>query len=510
MGKDIKYIWQLMGLARIFARHDALFVFELLGMPKIVTLFARPFRKHQSKKLRPGQRLAEALQEAGATYIKLGQQLSTRSDLLGEEVCEDLRILQDNLPAFPFEKAKAVIEEDFGCPLEQIFSHFNEEAVAAASIAQVHYATTTDGKEVAVKILRPHVIEESEKAFKLYGWAAHKVERQKPEFRRFKPVETIETFRRTMLLEMNLANEAAACDRFYREFKDDAQFSVPYVDWQRTSEKVMVMERINAIRLSDKEAVLAAGIDVDVVMKNAAYGLFKQAFVHGFFHADLHPGNLFVKPNGKLIAVDFGLVGYLDERLRRLLAHFLVAVLEKDWQKAAKLHFDLGWVDEEHSTEELARVLSGVVSPIMDRSQDEISIGQLLSRVIKATSFFQMEARPELLLLEKAMFAAEGTGRYLNPSVNLWLLSREPMEAWMHKNLGPKAQAKYAIEELIGEAKRMPRILQRLEARLDENTIAPKTYPQLQPKCNLFGFILGLIFGSSVTVALLYIWLYGF
>lgn len=505
--KNIRYIWQMMGLARIFARHDALFVFQLLGMPRIIVFFARPFRKKASKNLRPGQRLAGALQEGGSAYIKLGQQLSTRADLLGEEVCNDLRVLQDKLPAYPFDEIKEVVELEFNHPIGHLFKSFDENAIAAASVAQVHFAITHDDKEVAVKILRPGVIEQTEKAFNLFLWAAEKVEQRKPEFRRFKPVETIKTFHRTMRLEMNLANEAAACDQFYQIFKDDAQFSVPYVDWQLTGEKVMTMERITAIRLSDKNAVLAAGIDVNIVMKNAAYGLFKQAFMYGFFHADLHPGNLFVEPNGRLIAVDFGIVGYLNSHLRRLLARFLVAVLAKDWYKAAELHFELGWVDESHSTEELARVLSGVVGPIMDRTQDEISIGQLLARVIRATSFFQMEAQPELLLLQKAMVAAEGTGRYLNPSINLWLLSREPMEAWMRENLGPKAQAKYMLQDFVAEAKRIPRILEKLENRLD---IVENENKQIQKsQHNLTPLWVGLSFLAGLNITALLWWLLG-
>lgn len=467
--KNIIYIRRLMRIARVFARHDALFIFEDLGAPSFFILFAKPFRKKSAKKLRKGQRLANALQELGTSFIKLGQQLSTRSDLLDEDIVEDLRILQDKLPAFDGAQARQIIEDEFGMALADIFPYFEDKAIAAASVAQVHYATTMDGQEVAIKILRPHVREKTEADFDLFLWIAEKVEKNKAEYRRFKPVETMKTFKRSMQLEMNLANEAAACSEFGRQLKDDKHFSVPKVDWRYTTEKVLTMERVQGIPLSDKKAIMAAGIDVNVVMQNASTALFRQAFIHGFFHADLHPGNLFVHPDGSLTAVDFGIIGHLDKKLRRRLAQFLLAVLQKDWMKAAELHFELGWVSDNHSPEELARVLAGVTEPIIDRPQNEISIGQLLSQVIHATSLFQMEAQPELLLLEKAMIAAEGTGRYLNPSVNLWMLAREPMENWMRENLGPKAQVKNALEEAYSEFKRLPHILKQIETKLDES-----------------------------------------
>ncbi len=467
--KDVIYIKRMMKIGRILARHDALFIFEDLGMPSFWFMFAKPFRKRSAKKLRKGQRLVAAFQELGTSFIKLGQQLSTRSDLLDEAIVDDLRVLQDKLPPFSGQKARQMIEEEFAHPLEDIFSYFDEEAIAAASVAQVHYAQTTDGKDVAVKILRPHVLEQTQADFDMFIWVAEKIEKRRPQYKRFKPVETMKTFKRSMLLEMNFTNEAAACSAFARQFKDDDSFSVPEVDWRYTCENILTMERINAIALSDKQAVYAAGIDINKMMKNAASALFKQAFVHGFFHADLHPGNLFVHPDGRLTAVDFGIVGHLDKKLRRMLAQFLLAVLQKDWMKAAELHFELGWVDKGHSTEELARVLAGVTEPIIDRPQNEISVAQLLSRVIKATALFQMEARPELLLLEKAMIAAEGTGRYLDPSINMWMLAREPMEAWMRDNLGVKSQVKYALEDAYADFKRMPHILRKLEEKLEEN-----------------------------------------
>ncbi len=487
------------------ARYDCLFLLDIIGTPSIIARPAKMFASKKHHHLRRGQRLALAFQALGTSFIKLGQQLSTRSDLLEEDICDDLRVLQDKLPAFDGKIAQQTIEEQLGKPLDQIYLEFDFTPVAAASVAQVHFAVTTEGKKVAVKILRPNVEQHLEQSFEFFAWLAALVERRRPEYRNYKLPEAVQLFRRTTQMEINFLNEGASCMQFAENFKDDPSFNVPEVDWRRTSEKVLTMERIEAFPLSNIEAIHAAGIDTDIVMKNASMAIFKQAFEHGFFHADLHPGNIFVHQDGSITAVDFGIVGYLDSHFRRIIAQYLVAILEHNWVEAAKAHLKLGVLQDEHSIEELARAMAGVAWPIMDRPQNEISAGKLISRVTKTARIFNMQAQPKLLLLEKALIAAEGSGRFLNPEVNLWFHARESVKDWMKDNLGPKGQIKAFLDNIQEETRRIPRILDKFEQYLDHHEASEKTTPEKQNSPWRI-FLMGLMVGGAIAcgLALLY------
>ncbi len=509
---NFKNIRRIIATARVMARYDCLFLLDIIGTPKII---ARPAKMLASKKyhhLRRGQRLALAFQALGTSFIKLGQQLSTRSDLLEEDICEDLRVLQDKLPAFEGDIVKQTIEEQLGKPIEEIYSEFDFTPVAAASVAQVHFAITIEGKKVAVKVLRPNVEKNLKESFEFFAWLAALVERRKPEYRNYKLPEAVKLFRRTTQMEINFLNEGASCMQFAENFKDDPTFNVPEVDWRRTSEKVLTMARVEGIPLSDVEAIHAAGIDTDIVMKNASMALFKQAFEHGFFHADLHPGNIFVHIDGSITAVDFGIVGYLDTHFRRTIAQYLVAILNHNWIEAAKAHLKLGVLQDEHSIEELARAMAGVAWPIMDRPQNEISAGKLISRVTKTARIFNMQAQPKLLLLEKALIAAEGSGRFLNPEVNIWYHARASVKDWMKENLGPKGQIKAALENIQAETKRIPRVLDKFEYYLDTREMNEKATPKKRVS-SWRGFFMGIIVGAVIVCgfALLhhkdYLWL---
>ncbi len=495
---NIKNIAHMVSTARMMARFDCLFLLDIIGTPAFLAKPAKLFARKKHNHLRRGQRLALAFQALGPSYIKLGQQLSTRSDLLEEDICDDLRVLQDNVPSFSADIVRKTIETEFQKPLEQIYSSFDFTPVAAASVAQVHFAITTEGEEVAVKILRPNVEEQLEKTFDFFAWLAALVEKRKPEYRRYKLIEAVELIRRTTQMEVNFLNEGASCMQFAENFKDDDSFKVPSIDWNRSSEKVLTMERIHGIPLSDIEAIRAANIDVDLVMQNASRAIFKQAFEFGFFHADLHPGNIFVHQDGSITAVDFGIVGYIDPHFRRLVARFLAAVLDHDWIEAAKLHVSIGVMDKDQPIEELARVMAGVAWPIMDRPQSEISAGRLIMRMTRATNLFDMQAEPKLLLLEKALIAIEGSGRFLNPDVNIWYHARANIKGWMIDNLGPKGQIKHLSETISNEARRVPRILEKLEHHLDSQKQSLTSQKQ-HKKASSMSFILGIITGGILS-----------
>ncbi len=462
MRANLQNLFRLLRIARILARHDALAPLEQAEVAPFVVSLARLVSRRRSPG-RPGEKLARALTEAGPSFIKLGQALSTRADLVGEEVAGDLALLQDDLKPFSSAQARAAIEEEFGKPLTALFSGFNEVPVAAASIAQVHFATTTDGRDVAVKILRPGV----EKAFAadlgLFRWGADLVERAQPSFRRLKPLETVETIAAAVELEMDLRFEAAAGAEMAENFQGDDSFHVPAVDWSRTGKRVMTTERIDGVPINDVDALIAAGHDAKAVVTNAARTFFNQVFRDGFFHADLHPGNLFVLKTGAVAAVDFGIVGRIDYQTRRTLGEMLLAFLNRDYRRAAEVHFEAGWVPRAKSVDAFTQACRSIAEPILDKPQNEISIGRLLGQLFQITDQFDMEAQPQLLLLQKTMLTAEGVGRAIYPDVNMWVLARPLVEDWMRENLGPEAKIRNAVLNVVDSFERLPRVLNSLE-----------------------------------------------
>ncbi len=462
MAGNVKNVLRLLRVARILARHDALFLLDELGIAPAVCWMARlgSFRRSQG---RPGERLALALQQAGPSFIKLGQALSTRSDLFGEEMCEDLSHLQDRLTPFSGAEARAAIEAEFGVPMDTLFRDFDDIPVAAASIAQVHFATTVDGREVAVKVLRPAIENAFQRDLALFKWVASLVEKAAPETRRLKPVESVEIMAEAVVMEMDLRFEAAAAEELAENFSNDPTFHVPAVDWPLTGKRVLTTERISGIPLDDREAVLAAGHDPLVVLEYAANAFFNQVFRDGFFHADLHPGNMFVADDGTIIAVDFGIMGRLDIRNRRYLGEMLLGFLTKNFRRVAEVHFEAGWVPAHKSVEAFTQASRAIAEPILDRPQNEISIARLLGLLFQVTKTFEMEAQPQLLLLQKTMLVAEGTARSLAPDANMWFMARPLIEDWVIQNLGPEARIRDIVNDTVETVKRLPRIIDRLE-----------------------------------------------
>ncbi|MBT3991177.1 MAG: 2-polyprenylphenol 6-hydroxylase [Rhodospirillaceae bacterium] len=458
----VKNISRLFTIARTLARYDALWLLEEAGVAGSVVTAARIVSKRNVEG-RPGERIAQALQELGPTFIKFGQALSTRSDLLGEEVAADLSELQDHLPPFSAADARKIIEQEMGQKVEESFSDFTWEPIAAASIAQVHFAITSEGEEVAVKVLRPNVEEAFAKDLALFHWIAHLVERARPELRRLKPIEVIETFEETIRLEMDLRLEAAAAQELAENFADDKAFRVPGVDWRRTTRRVLTLERVSGIPIDERDALIAAGHDPDEILVKAASSLFKQVFRDGFFHADQHPGNLFVGEAGEIVAVDFGIMGRLDKPTRRYLGEMLMSFLNRDYRRVAEVHFEAGYVPADKSVQAFTQACRSIAEPILDKPQNEISIARLLAHLFQVTETFEMETQPQLLLLQKTMLTSEGVGRTLSPDANMWFLAQPLIEEWVEENMGPETMVMEAVGEVAEGLRRLPRIVSDME-----------------------------------------------
>ena len=459
---------RLVRIGLTLARHDALFPAMAFGgrvagaAPLLRVTRILRHRKVGSE-ARPGQRLAAALTELGPSFIKLGQLLSTRADLLGDEITEDLAQLQDRLPPFPGREARALIEAEFEQPLDNLFSAFDETAVAAASIAQVHFAVTRDGREVAVKVLRPGIARAFARDLDLFLWLARVIERTQPALRRLKPVEVVRTLADSVQLEMDLRFEAAAASELSENFAGDPTFHVPRVDWLLTGRTVLTTERIIGIRVDDREALLAAGHSIPDLLHNAAGTFFKQVFRDGFFHADQHPGNLFVDADGALAAVDFGIMGRLDRQTRYYLADMLIGFLSGNYRQVAEVHFEAGYVPRRRSIDAFTQACRSIGEPILGRPLHEISIARLLAQLFHVTEQFEMETQPQLLLLQKTMVLVEGVGRRLDPAVNIWSLARPLVEEWVRENRGPEARLRQRLDMLFEAVDEVPRLLRGLD-----------------------------------------------
>jgi len=467
--RALRHLGALFRIGWHLARHDALFplrnIVGLSAFLRVARLVRPPAQ--EVKGLREGQRLALALRQLGPSFIKLGQALSTRSDLIGEEVAADLSGLQDNVPPFPGEQAIAVIEAEMGVPLGDRFSHFDVVAVAAASVAQVHFATTTEGAEVAVKVLRPGVERAFARDLDLLLWLAEQIERFQA-FRRLRPVEVVGRLAESVAFEMDLRLEASAAAELAQNFAGDADFRVPSIDWMRTGRRVLVTERIYGIPVGDIAALHAAGLDPKEIVRKAASAFFAMVFRDGFFHADLHPGNLFVAADGAIVAVDFGIMGRLDRKHRYYLADMLLGFLTGNYRQVAQVHFDAGFVPASESVEAFTQACRSIGEPLLERPLEQISVARLLSQLFQITGQFKMETQPQLLMLQKTMVLAEGLGRQLDPTVNMWELARPLIEEWMALNRSAPARAMLGAADLLGSLERLPALLGDVERTLKQ------------------------------------------
>ncbi|HYG85313.1 MAG TPA: 2-polyprenylphenol 6-hydroxylase [Azospirillum sp.] len=452
---------RLAAIARTLARHNAM----PDAFPDVAPGLAFLWRIVANTRVsgREGQRLAAALAELGPTFIKLGQLLSTRSDVVGERMAADLAELQDKLPPFPSREACLIVETELGRPLTEMFLGFDEVPVAAASIAQVHFAVTTEGEPVAVKVLRPNIERAFERDIELFYWLAQWAERLWPKLKRLKPIEVVDTFARTSRLEMDLRMEAAAASELAQNFEGDRTFIIPKVNWDRTAQRVLTLQRIAGIKVDEVDAITAAGYDRDEILTKASASFFNQVFRDGFFHADLHPGNLFVVEDGNIAAVDFGIMGRLDRATRYYLADMLIGFLTGDYRRVALVHFEAGYVPAHQSIELFTQACRAIGEPLQNKPLNEISVGRLLAQLFAVTEQFQMETQPQLLLLQKSMLTAEGVGRILNPNINMWELARPLIEEWMRENRGLEAQILDDAEAAVRTLRRLPMLVRDAE-----------------------------------------------
>ncbi len=498
MIRGIRNFWRVFGVFRTLARHDTFFILE--NIPALMPL-VRPLRRWLSRHQhgRPGERLARALSEMGPSFIKLGQTLATRADLLGAEIAEDLSTLQDRLPPFSFDIVRQTIETEFDQPLEALYSSFETAPVAAASIAQVHFAVTATGDEVAVKILRPGIERELDADLDFFLWLAEIAEFLAPKLKRFRPVEAVEILARTTRREVDLRLEAAAAVELAENCRDDPGFRVPRIDWPRTSRRIVTLERVHGIASDERESLIAAGHDVDDVLRRAAEIFFQQVFRDGFFHADMHPGNMFIDAEGALVPVDFGIMGRLDLATRRYLAEMLTGFLTRNYAMVAEVHFRAGYVPPNQDRLAFMQACRAIGEPILDLPLNQISIGRLLGQLLVTTEEFEMETQPQLLLLQKTMMVAEGVGRSLNPNINMWQLAEPLVEDWMRRNLGPLALLQSALEEAGEAARRLPALMRRVDQVLEAWPEAPHVQARLiSPGYWRFAalFFLGVLLGS--------------
>ena len=458
---------RLLAIATTLARHDALFILDELNIAPLARAFGALFRKRSAAGKSKGERLANALEDLGPAFIKLGQALSTRSDLIGEPVAEALSRLRDNLPPFPTAIARATIEEEFAAPLGSIFAEFDNTPVAAASIAQVHRAVLQDGRVVAVKILRPEIEKAFAKDLDLFYWLAQNIHARLPHLRRLKPLEVVRTFRESVFFELDLRFEAAAAAEMAKNIEGhEPGLRVPAVDWNLTSRRVLTMDWVDGIAFSNIEAIRASGYSAEQILTKASRSLFSQVFKDGFFHADLHPGNLFLDKNGDLVAVDFGIMGRLSIESRIYIAEILRGFLVGDYKRVAQVHFDAGYVPASKSLEAFTQACMAVARPITGKPLNEISIAKLLGQMFAIAAEFEMEVQPQLLLMQKTLMVAEGVGRMLSPNLNMWQLATPLIDQWAADHFGPKGKLKDAARHGAEIARKLPFMLNQAQATL--------------------------------------------
>ena len=440
----------MLRIVRVLVRHGLdEFVFTLhLFRPYRFILFVFPGYWFRDRNVPRGQRLREALEELGPVFVKFGQVVSTRPDLIPADIAVELTRLQDDVLPFPGDEAREVIERALDAPLSEHFASFDVQPLASASVAQVHGATLQDSTEVVVKVLRPGIEKVIEQDLQLLYQLARLADRHWPNARRLRPLEVVDDYDKTIHDELDMMREGANASQLRSNFLDSDMIYVPQIYWDHSCREVLVMERVEGIPIRDIDAIRAAGIDLRKLAHNGVEIFFTQAFRDGFFHADMHPGNIFVSPQGQYRAVDFGIMGTLAEADKRYLAENLLAFFNRDYRAVAMAHLRAGWVPATTRPEEFEAAVRTVCEPIFARPISEISFGHLVIRLFQVARRFDMPVQPQLVLLQKTLLNIEGLGRQLYPELDLWETAKPFLERWMREQVGPRALARALRREL--------------------------------------------------------------
>lgn len=452
MFSRLKHSLNLLRAGRTLAAYDALMTPEQLKQLPFAARLGLSIAKIGTRKPeKTGEAaVAAALSSLGPSYIKLGQFLATRPDLVGPRRAFELKSLQDRLPPFPTKIAEQTIRDTLGADVSQLFAEFGPP-VAAASIAQVHKAVSPDGRELAVKVLRPGVARRFAADTDSFYFAARLMERFSAEGRRLRPVAAVKMLEQSMKQELDLRMEASALSEMAENTRHDPGFRVPKVDWARTGRDVLTTEWIDGTPISDIEALRAQGFDLPSLGDRVIQSFLRHAIRDGFFHADMHQGNLFIDRAGNLVAVDFGIVGRLGPKESMFLAEILYGFITRDYMRVSEVHFEAGYVPRDQDPAVFAQAIRAIGEPIMDRAANEISMARLLTQLFEVTAQFNMQTQPQLLLLQKTMVVVEGVARTLNPNLNMWVTAEPVVRSWIERKLGPVGK----IEEASGSLGRM-------------------------------------------------------
>jgi len=478
------HLFRLARAGFVFAREGVLGLADPAALPaparfglKLARLIERPTAQGASV------RLSTALTLLGPTYVKLGQFLATRPDVVGPALARDLESLQDRMAPFPQAEAEAQVAAALGKPLRDIYASFGP-AVAAASIAQVHKAEA-GGQTVAVKVLRPGVERRFKSDLDTLYFAARTAERHSAEARRLRMIEVVDTLARSVTIEMDLRLEASAIAEITENTKDDPDFRVPAIDWERTARGVLTLEWIDGTPLTDRAALAARGLDLPALGRALMQTFLRHALRDGFFHADMHPGNLFVDAQGRIAAVDFGIMGRLSPKERRFLAEILYGFITRNYYRTAEVHFEAGYVPPHHSVESFAQAIRAIGEPIHNRPASEISMAKLLTLLFEVTGLFDMKTRPELLLLQKTMVVVEGVARSFDPNLDMWATAEPVVREWVERHLGPAgriedvAQGAGEVGKFLGG---VPSLLGRAATLADQFDAATRDGLTLSPE----------------------------
>ena len=451
----INWVLMLHGL------DDIIFTTHLFRPFRFI-IYVFPWNWFRRKRKPRAVRMREALEDLGPIFIKFGQMLSTRRDLLADDIADELQLLQDAVPAFPGEQARKIIEKAFGEKIADLFESFDEQPLASASIAQVHAAVLNTGESVVVKVLRPDIMPVIKRDLSLLYIIAELAAKYSSQLRRLRPVEVIAEYEKTILDELDLMREAANASQLRRNFEGSEDLYVPEIYWDFVRKNVLVMERIYGVPIRDTESLVEQGTDMKRLAAMGVEIFFTQVFSHNFFHADMHPGNIFVDTGNpkmpKYIAVDFGIMGTLSQTDKRYLAENFLAFFQRDYYKVAKLHVESGWVPSHTRVDEFESAIRSVCEPIFEKPLKDISFGQLLLRLFQTARRFNMEVQPQLVLLQKTLLNIEGLGRQLYPELDLWKTAKPFLERWMEEQVGARALLRNLKDDLPYIIEKMPEV----------------------------------------------------